>query len=408
MNRSVNQLSDIVDNGLCIGCGLCQSIAGKDKIEVTMTSKGRLEPKEISKISPEIFKKIVNVCPGTIVEGLPKEEVNQSAKHNLVWGYYLSLCYTWSTDKKIRFESSTGGLLNGLSIYLLETKKVKFILHTAADPKKPMRSVPKFSYSKEELLNCEGRSRYGPTAPLEKFHEALDLSQPFVFVGKPCDISAIRQLSKIDTRVNQLCKYLLTLVCGGFAEFTKAQEFIESFNVKEDELSIFRYRGYGNPGKMYIKTKDGREYDREYNSFWGEESAWRVPFRCKICPDAIGESADIAALDTWRGGSPKGEDEGFNAAIVRTKKGLDLLNEAAKTGFIHIGDKLEIEDISDFQPHQVNKKKAVYARHQGMKKNNSPTINTKGLRIEELSKLNIVEFNQKEEDGITSRIKKIK
>ena len=408
MNRSVNQLSDIVDNGLCIGCGLCQSIAGKDKIKISMTSKGRLEPKEISKISPEIFKKIVNVCPGTIVEGLPKEEVNQSAKHNLVWGYYLSLCYTWSTDKKIRFESSTGGLLNGLSIYLLETKKVKFILHTAADPKKPMRSVPKFSYSKEELLNCEGRSRYGPTAPLEKFHEALDLSQPFAFVGKPCDISAIRQLSKIDTRVNQLCKYLLTLVCGGFAEFTKAQEFIESFNVKEDELSIFRYRGYGNPGKMYIKTKDGREYDREYNSFWGEESAWRVPFRCKICPDAIGESADIAALDTWRGGSPKGEDEGFNAAIVRTKKGLDLLNEAAKTGFIHIGDKLEIEDISDFQPHQVNKKKAVYARHQGMKKNNSPTINTKGLRIEELSKLNSVEFNQKEEDGITSRIKKIK
>ena len=408
MNLSVNRLSDIVDNGLCIGCGLCQSIAGKDKIEVTMTSKGRLEPKEISKISPEIFKKIVNVCPGTIVEGLPKEEVNQSAKHNLVWGYYLSLCYTWSTDKKIRFESSTGGLLNGLSIYLLETKKVKFILHTAADPKKPMRSVPKFSYSKEELLNCEGRSRYGPTAPLEKFHEALDLSQPFAFVGKPCDISAIRQLSKIDTRVSQLCKYLLTLVCGGFAEFTKAQEFIESFNVKEDELSIFRYRGYGNPGKMYIKTKDGREYDREYNSFWGEESTWRVPFRCKICPDAIGESADIAALDTWRGGSPKGEDEGFNAAIVRTKKGLDLLNEAAKTGFIHIGDKLEIEDISDFQPHQVNKKKAVYARHQGMKKNNSPTINTKGLRIEELSKLNSVEFNQKEEDGITSRIKKIK
>ena len=52
MNRSVNQLSDIVDNGLCIGCGLCQSIAGKDKIKISMTSKGRLEPKEISKIPP--------------------------------------------------------------------------------------------------------------------------------------------------------------------------------------------------------------------------------------------------------------------------------------------------------------------------------------------------------------------
>jgi len=288
------------------------------------------------------------------------------------------------------------------------SKKVKFIMHTAANPKKPMRSLPKFSYSKEELLSGESRSRYGPAGTLEKFHEALDLNELFAFVGKPCDISAIRQLSKSDPRVNKQCKYLLTLVCGGFAEFTKAQDFIESFKVKEDELSIFRYRGFGNPGRMYIKTKDGREYDREYNSFWGEESTWRVPFRCKICPDAIGESADIAALDTWRGGSPKGEDEGFNAAIVRTKKGLDLMNDAAKAGFIHIGDKLKIEDISDFQPHQVNKKKAVYARHQGMKKNNSPTINTNGLRIEKLFKLNSNEFNQKEESGVTSRIKKIK
>ena len=58
---TVNNLSDIVDNGLCIGCGLCQSIAGKDKIEVSMSPKGRLEPKEITKISPEIFDKILKV-----------------------------------------------------------------------------------------------------------------------------------------------------------------------------------------------------------------------------------------------------------------------------------------------------------------------------------------------------------
>jgi len=73
------------------------------------------------------------------------------------------------------------------------------------------------------------------------------------------------------------------------------------------------------------------------------------------------------------------------------------MSDAAKAGFIHIGDKLKIEDIADFQPHQVNKKKAVYARHLGMTKNDSPTINTKGLRIKELYKLNSANFNKKEE-----------
>ena len=164
-----------------------------------------------------------------------------NTKYDLLWGYYLQLFYAWSTDKRIRFESSTGGLLNGLSLYLLESKKVNFILHTATNPKKPMRSVSKFSYNKDDLLNSNSCSRYGPASPLDRFHEALSLEQPFAFVGKPCDISAIRQLSKSDDRVNKFCKYLLTLVCGGSTEFTKSQDFIECFKVKEDELSIFRY-----------------------------------------------------------------------------------------------------------------------------------------------------------------------
>ncbi len=43
--------------------------------------------------------------------------------------------------------------------------------------------------------------------------------------------------------------------------------------------------------------------------------------------------------------------------LLEQKKGLDLLNEASKTGYIKIGNELKIEDINDFQPHQVNKKK---------------------------------------------------
>ena len=72
-----------------------------------------------------------------------------------------------------------------------------------------------------------------------------------------------------------------------------------------------------------------------------------------------------------------------------------------------MGNQLEIEDIDDFQPHQVNKKKAVYARHLGMKKSDVPTLITKGLRIKELYEINDNKFNLKEEEGISGRIKKI-
>ena len=82
----INKLSDIVNNGLCIGCGVCQSIAGEDKIEVMMSLKGRLEPKEINKISPDVFEKIKSICPGTIVEGLPKVDIHEDSKHDQIWG----------------------------------------------------------------------------------------------------------------------------------------------------------------------------------------------------------------------------------------------------------------------------------------------------------------------------------
>ena len=42
-----------------------------------------------------------------------------------------------------------------------------------------------------------------------------------------------------------------------------------------------------------------------------------------------------------------------------------------------------------------------------MRKKDIPTINTKGLRIKELYDLNSKEFNLKEEECISSRIKKI-
>ena len=110
----INSLDDIVKNGLCIGCGICKSIAG-NSIEMEMSDKGNLEPKEITPITNETLEEIKKVCPGVIAEGPEDHKENEGSNKDLVWGNYFDLYYSWSTDPKIRFQSSTGGLLNGLS-----------------------------------------------------------------------------------------------------------------------------------------------------------------------------------------------------------------------------------------------------------------------------------------------------
>ena len=91
---------------------------------------------------------------------------------------------------------------------------------------------------------------------------------------------------------------------------------------------------------------------------------------------------------------------------MRTKKGIKVFNEAVETGYLVRGDKVTIEDIKDFQPHQTNKKQAVFARHLGMRNKNLPSIETKNLRIEELYKMNDDEFNKQQEQGVAKRVGK--
>ena len=53
----INSLDDIVQNGLCIGCGICKSIAG-NSLQMEMNDKGNLEPKELTPISNETLEEI--------------------------------------------------------------------------------------------------------------------------------------------------------------------------------------------------------------------------------------------------------------------------------------------------------------------------------------------------------------
>ena len=127
-----------------------------------------------------------------------------------------------------------------------------------------------------------------------------------------------------------------------------------------------------------------------YTEFWGtHESMWVLPFRCKVCPDGIGEAADIAASDTWPGGSPdpaqEADDLGTNALVVRTARGQDLVERAVEAGFLTLTGDVGPRYMDSVQPHQRNKKYAVSARHDGLRAEGKTVPRTARLRLDALA-----------------------
>ena len=403
----VERLNRIVEDGLCIGSGLCQSVAGPDRLRMVVGPDGYEVPVARAELDAATVDRIYDVCPGTRVEGLPEALLEPETSVDPAWGPYLRIARGFAADPDIRFKASTGGVLTALALYLLESRRVEFVLHVTASKAYPASGERHLSFDRAAVMDSIG-SRYGPAAPLLDFREVLDRGRPFAFIGKPCDVAAVRNLARHDPRVEALCRYCLVPVCGGFMEPRDMRAFLAELGIAEGQLEKLRYRGYGCPGPTRIETRDGRVIEKDYLDFWGEDdSAWSLPFRCKICPDGIGEAADIAASDTWPGGSPTWDgqagDKGVNGIIVRTRAGLELVEAAERDGALTIEREVTPRDMDDYQPHQVVKKYAAWARHAGLRAAGALAPETRRLRIAELAREAGLAANLREARGARRR-----
>lgn len=242
-----------------------------------------------------------------------------------------------------------------------------------------MRTRRTLSFSAQDVLESAG-SRYGPAAPLVDFDKALDRQEAFALVGKPCDIGAVRNLTRSDPRIDRYMKYALSFVCGGESDLLKSRQVLAGLGVEEDEVPLFRYRGFGNPGPTRIETRSGRAHEMGFQEMWADEATWRVQPRCRICPDSIGEAADIVASDVWTDGSPTAEDEGFNGVLVPTAGGAELFEAAVRAGAVVVERPSGFREMDAFQPHQVRRRRTAWARLAGMAVAGSRVVRADNLR----------------------------
>ncbi|MDE0066645.1 MAG: Coenzyme F420 hydrogenase/dehydrogenase, beta subunit C-terminal domain [Acidimicrobiaceae bacterium] len=373
-------VAEIVANDLCIGCGLCEAVT-ESRVQMAMTPSGSLRPTPLDAFSACEEQKVIDCCPGVVAEARAAEDMPMDP----IWGRHGAMRYAWAANAEVRFEAATAGVLTSLGQYLLRSETAAFVLHTGADPAQPMRSRWVISETPEEVQANKG-SRYGPTAPLAGIESALERNEPFAVIAKPCDLGALHRLSSLDPRIDRLVAARLAMVCGGQSRLSKSRRLLEEFGIEESAVSLFRYRGHGNPGPTRVETIEGEAFEIGYLQMWEDEGTWDVETRCKLCPDALGEAADVVVADVWPGGAPTGEDEGFSGVIARSAIGESLVTDAASEGCIVLGEPISPRSFDDMQPHQVRKKAALAARYEGLGDAGVSPIATRGLRIEELGR----------------------
>ena len=94
----INSLEDIVEGGLCAGCGLCESLAGRPVVEMGLTRDGRVRPRTKGALDPATFDEIMRICPGVTVTGPAPNQAGKSGMMHGIWGPIASLHRGWASD----------------------------------------------------------------------------------------------------------------------------------------------------------------------------------------------------------------------------------------------------------------------------------------------------------------------
>lgn len=374
----IQNVMDVASWRLCSGCGACAPACPEKAIElVDIEDQG---------IRPVIAPSGCDDC-GQCLEACPGIELNHSRfdEQTLLelresWGPVLEVWEGYASDPQIRFKGSSGGVITALSLYCLEVEKMAGVLHTGNDRQNPLKNIPVFSRTKDDLLSCTG-SRYSPASPCEKFGWIEKEQRQSVFVGKPCDVAALRKSQKFNDPLNKQVGLALSFFCAGTPSTLGTKMILKQFNLDSSQVKSFRYRGNGWPGMATATLKEGENQVKQmsYEDSWGKILSKHVQFRCRLCPDSTGEFADISCCDAWYRPSKAG-DPGRSLVLVRTEKGRVILRKAIKANYVTL-EQAEPFKIAASQPSLLNKRRQLGGRLMAMRLMRVPTPVYKGFSL---------------------------
>lgn len=305
----------------CTGCMACVNICPKNAAYVSIDAEGFLRPK----INEELCincGKCNNVCP--IINPIKKEIVKQN----------VYAC--WSNDKKVRRESTSGGIFTEMSKIVLNNKGVVFgvaidenlvVRHICIDDIKDLHRLRGSKYVQSQIDDS-----------YKKVKEYLDKKIQVLFSGTPCQIAGLYAYLGKDYENLYTCD----LVCHGVPSPKVYKSYIDHIKNKYNaDIVDIKFRDkkiswtYFN---MKILFKNGRTYTEGYFKdpyilgFLRDNFLRPSCYNCQYTNTT--RIGDITIADFWGYKSTdkknKNNDKGISLAILNTNKGKIFFNSFKK------------------------------------------------------------------------------
>lgn len=360
--KKIKSIIDIVEYQLCTGCGICAYMEPL-RFEMIDTLEYGKRPFIIEKSIDETGEALA-VCPGIQLnrENNINNDKDIIPELNAGWGDVYSVWEGYAADEEIRLSGSSGGASTMLALYCLEKGIADGVIHTSADEKIPYINKTIVSINRKDLLKGVG-SRYAPASPAEGLKFISNTDEKYVFIGKPCDIAAINNAKKLRPELENRIPIRIGFFCAGVPSLEGNINLLNNNGITSlSTLESLNYRGNGWPGlwrASFLEKGKHKTVTKTYAESWGYLQKYRQ-WRCYICPDHTGEFADISVGDPWyREVLPN--ESGKSLIVARTKRGLELIEAAAKDGYLILESKNH-ELLPRSQPNLLFTKGTIWAR----------------------------------------------
>ena len=384
----LKKINASIEEKYCCGCGLCNNF-----VEGYFDKKGYFRPN-----MSELKNKFDTGCCYC-------NTLNYSVSEKM-WGDFISLYYGYSNDWTIRKAASSGGVLSELACYLLDSHQVDYVVQIRASSDSQIKTQTVYSKTREEVLqNCG--SRYSASAVLTNLLKNIQKNKKYAVIGKPCDISVLRNYMSKHPELENTIIYLFTFFCGGTPSYQANQQLLRKMKINEDELASFCYRGNGWPGKTTGVCHNGSSSQMEYEESWGRILGRDLQEVCRFCWDGVGSAADISCGDGWylENGKPSfKEQEGRNIIFSRTEKGEKLLKEMQAAGKLTLEKEDNLSVLEQIQPGQYMRKAAMYSRLFAMHIMGKPVPKYNLMKLVPYAKMISFKVNFKMFSGTIKRI----